>query len=334
MQAQRALTLACLALLPAQACESKKSGEPAGEIGAAGIDGEVDGGAGADGEPTAGRGMGGNAGTLVLMPPPGGELMVNEGGDTSGPEPGELPPGFTEVDVGGFKLGDRIEGGVGAGGVAPVDPKPCGTTIRAVVRDFTDAHPDFEKKLGMETGLVEPALDANRKPVFAHATATNTVSGPDSFDQWYRNVDGVNLPFLLEIWFEPTAETTSFRSDSFFPLDGQGAGNQGRNHNYHFTTEIHAQFRYAAGQIFSFTGDDDVWIFLNDRLVVDLGGVHLPQSAQIDVDALAPSIGLEVGEVYPFDMFHAERRTEFSNFRADTNLEFVDCGIVVPEIPE
>ncbi len=80
-------------------------------------------------------------------------------------------------------------------------------------------------------------------------------------------------------------------------------------------------------------GDGGV-IFINNHLVVDLGGVHAAMSAPLDVDAKAAETGIAVGNVYPFDMFQAERHTTESNFRADTNLEFVDCGTIVPEVPK
>jgi fibro-slime domain-containing protein len=48
----------------------------------------------------------------------------------------------------------------------------------------------------------------------------------------------------------------------------------------------------------------------------------------------AAEVGITKGQVYPFDMFQAERHTSESNFRADTNLEFVDCGTIVPDVPK
>lgn len=278
-----------------------------------------------------------NTGGLVIVPE-AGSGFIDGGGDNSGPgpAPGTLPPGFTKADVGGYKLGDPItdDNGNGSAGAPSSDGQGCGTVILAVIRDFTPDHPDFEKAVAAEQGLVETKLGADRKPVFAHMGATTTVSGPASFDQWYRNVQGVNQPFVLEVFFAPENGTTSFQSSAFFPLDGKGFGNQGNNHNFHFTTEIHTQFRYNGKEVFNFTGDDDVWIFINNYLVVDLGGVHGAESAKLDVDALASDAKLEVGQVYPFDMFQAERHTTESNFRADTNLEFVDCGTIVPEVPK
>jgi fibro-slime domain-containing protein len=41
-------------------------------------------------------------------------------------------------------------------------------------------------------------------------------------------------------------------------------------------------------------------------------------------------LGIEKGNVYDLDLFQAERHTSQSNFRVDTNLDFVNCGIIIP----
>jgi fibro-slime domain-containing protein len=113
---------------------------------------------------------------------------------------------------------------------------------------------------------------------------------------------------------------------SYFPLDGQGFGNQGENHNFSFTTEIQTSFTYHGGEIFTFAGDDDVWVFINDKLAIDLGGIHLQETQTVDLDAQASNLGISKGNVYPLAVFNAERHVVQSNFRIDTTLVFNDCG--------
>lgn len=255
------------------------------------------------------------------------------------PYPGTLPPGFTAADkFGGYKLGDPIATNAGAGAPgsagATSGSDGCGTTILAVIRDFKADGMNFEGNTGDDKRLVERELGADRKPVFAPSGPTRTVSDPAQFDDWYRNVDGLNKPYKLEIWFGPNQGVSSFQSTEFFPLDGMGWGDEQNNHNFHFTTEIHTQFKYGGGEKFNFTGDDDVWVFINSKLAIDLGGVHSAESASVDIDARATELGLVIGQVYPFDMFQNERHTSQSNFRADTTLNFVDCGTIVPEVPK
>jgi fibro-slime domain-containing protein len=121
-------------------------------------------------------------------------------------------------------------------------------------------------------------------------------------------------------------------------LDGVGWGNSGRGedhnqHNFGFTTEVHTKFAYHGGENFTFIGDDDVWVFINNKLAVDLGGLHPKATGSIDLDKSAGDLGIAKGNEYTLDLFHAERHTTASHFRIDTNLTFTNCGVIVPEPP-
>jgi fibro-slime domain-containing protein len=322
-------------------CSSSPTGSSVGPISGGGAGSSSLSGAGGSAAPVGGAGPG-IGGTLnIEVPPVGGSA-----GTASGGGPITLTD-LVETEVGGYKRGDEVvEGGAPPPAIDGNDG--CGVIV-GVVRDFQtmepDRHPDFEVFSGSiaTTGLVAPALDANRKPVYASKcedvpdeTACpmgQQTTGKANFDQWYRNTPGVNRSYLLYFQLEPSNGILSFLSENFVPVDGVGfndtfEGLDGLPHNYGFTTELHLQFKYSGGESFTFKGDDDVWVFINGHLALDLGGLHSALTDSIALDDQAAALGIEKGKVYPLELFHAERHSSGSHFRIDSTLSLVDCGSI------
>lgn len=193
--------------------------------------------------------------------------------------------------------------------------------LTGTVRDFSSSHPDMEYKIATDKGIVKTALGADGKPEYASATVTPTTTGKANFDQWYNDVVGVNQSSLYTITLNETAAGIyTYNNNSFFPID------TGNNHNFHFTYELNTNFTYQAGQAFTFTGDDDLWVFIDDKLVIDLGGVHAAQTGSVNLDTL----GLTIGNNYSFDLFFAERHTSQSNFFMQTSIELESNPVPEP----
>ncbi len=293
-------------------------------------------------EPDKGTGTGGvPAGTGGLVVVGGGGTPQGQGGQGGGGQVEiitELPPGFTraqgaenpednEADPRG---GYRIVGPLAETGAPP--SAACANILRVVVRDFdTYNHPDFggSKSPSNAPGLVEETLGEDRKPVRTEEHSNVA----QQFDDWYNNVTDVNVPYLMELWLEPVGGIFVFDSTRFYPLDDVDTDEEFHDdiddnpRNFGFTTELHTAFEYKGGETFTFRGDDDVFVFIDGKLVVDLGGVHGPEEGTVDLDEL----GLTLGEVYHFDLFQAERNPIGSNFRIETTLDFTQCGEVLPD---
>jgi fibro-slime domain-containing protein len=227
------------------------------------------------------------------------------------------------------------------------------------------SNPEFEKTptgTPVHLGMVDSTLDAEKKPKLgpvpywscsiakwfrpwvagdftipnytnpSTATCGNPVSTVD-YDTAFKNI---RIDTFLVFTYVPGSQGSyEFVNASFFPIDGRGFGNevaagQARTHNYSFAIELHWTFTKAANMAFSFTGDDDVWAFLNNKLAMDIGGIHNPTSGTVTVDDIP---GLVNGQKYSFDFFYAERHVTGSSIRITSNIIAAPSRISINAIP-
>ena len=233
---------------------------------------------------------------------------------------------------------------------------PVATTnqlsLPVVYRDFISLpaagytrHPNFEDNIGtgISLGLVKSVLGTDGKPVYAgicdNASTAGCLHGRQlttqaDFDQWYRDTTAsVRADSFITLTRNATGQYVfdgGSPGNPFLPFgktDLTGVGWVAQGHelaaaagDFGFTTEVHYWFQLQGGETLDFSGDDDVWVFFKNTLLIDLGGRHAQTNGTVSLtDAQIATLGLSKGRIYEMALFHAERHTDQSNFKLTLN---------------
>ncbi|KAN0050808.1 hypothetical protein ACTA71_005519 [Dictyostelium dimigraforme] len=228
--------------------------------------------------------------------------------------------------------------------VSVIYSKPIGQPFKVRVQiydQFPKFNNNFQPKEGgvKVTGLIKSTLNTTtRVPELVSLSTNGTnaaafIRSPSLFKYFFSSqpdptLPGHNIPLDFDLDFNhtETGDSIFFDSQKFFPIDYQGFDvdpakriyGESSYHNFHFCMKLNTEFTYHGFEVINFKGDDDLWVFINNQLVIDLGGLHSPLEATVNTKTL----GLTIGKSYNFDIFYCERRTEGSSLKIETNVMY------------
>lgn len=223
--------------------------------------------------------------------------------------------------------------------------EPDTMVITALVHDMPQSDTAFEEGFRNSTVALNIAgeyLDSNGKIQKGSSDAFKSGDMPSWFETRILGPDQTNDTCIDIVLTKTNSGGWEFNSDNtggFFPIDGFDPYGEGLyyGHNFSFVMELRTQFEYHEGtdQIFTFDGDDDVWVYINGRLAIDLGGPHPSLTESVNLDDIRNDFGLEDGKKYNLDMFYCERECseeapdKSANFRMNTTLTLENISSLI-----
>ena len=191
----------------------------------------------------------------------------------------------------------------------------------------------------LEKELTEPILSLEKLPVGKNGKALSNRGFSDGFSRWFHTVEGKSKVYgsTLNLNYSSDAVAFWYGSDKFYPLNNivrpdEPVNKDGNNHLFTMNLALPVEVVADGKESFEITADDDTWVFIDDKIALDMGGVHDKMSARFEIlkngevytgvgnEGLAYSgIKLDKGAQTVIRIFHADRDSEDSVFAIRTS---------------
>jgi fibro-slime domain-containing protein len=191
------------------------------------------------------------------------------------------------------------------------------------VPDNNAQDPDFERAIdgGSVTGEVQNQLGPNGLPVVsAYGASYSGPSGPITMVnalgelQWWTPSAQYGITYLGQATASLPFNYNSMYVSNF--PNGFASGNGNDSTNFLTAMWVGSFVAPSSGTITITSGsDDDSWIFIDGKLVVDNGGIHGLAAAPTSITDLSPG-------VHTIDIFYADRHTTGAEFYLSSTVNF------------
>ena len=183
---------------------------------------------------------------------------------------------------------------------------------------------------GVEEGTVDYYLGADGVPV-ANGGKLLANRGIAKMERWWTTMAEKSREHagMLKLKYNAEEAEFSYVAEEFFPVDkltfSDGDLVNADGHNHLFTMNVNVPFEVSArgNEGFEITADDDTYVYVNDRLALDMGGIHAKELGKFLItregevhtgvgegtDLAYSGITVGKGEKAIIRIFHADRDT-------------------------
>ena len=205
----------------------------------------------------------------------------------------------------------------------------------------------------VEQGLVDYYLGEDYLPVAKGGDLASNV-GLSDMTRWFKAVEGKSKGYsgTIDLTYTaiPSAEF-SFEADEFYPLDeakfsaSDAVNSDGHNHLFTMNFAIPFTVTGDGEEYFEIAADDDTFVFLGDKLVIDMGGIHDTTSGKLaiyengevytamgDQELTYSGVNVKKGDGLAIRIFHADRDSAGSVFKI--NFAGMNLNVVQTELAD